>query len=159
MVDVVHAHHGTVFDLAGDELMVAFGVPLAQSDAPQRALRAAGAMQQTFARLRRQWQASRGIEVGLGVGIDQGQVVMGSIGAARHMSFGLVGNAVNMAHRLVELAQHGEIVVSEAVYNGLGGHLEGWTFQALPPLPPKGKGQPVQMYLACQGEVPGEQAQ
>ncbi|RPI49878.1 MAG: adenylate/guanylate cyclase domain-containing protein [Chloroflexi bacterium] len=154
MVDVVHAHYGTVFDLAGDELMVAFGVPFVQHDAPQRALRAAGAMQQTFARLRRQWQAERGIEVGLGVGIDQGQVVMGSIGAARHMNFGLVGYAVNTAHRLVELAQHGQIIVSEAVFGGLGGKLEGWTFEPLSPVLPKGRGEPLQIYLARQGASP-----
>jgi PAS domain S-box-containing protein len=153
MVDVVHAHHGTVFDLAGDELMVAFGVPFAQDDAPRRALQTAGVMQQAFTHLRRQWKAKRGIEVGLGVGIDQGQVVMGSIGAARHMNFGLVGNAVNMAHRLVELAQHGEILVSEAVLTSLGGRLEGWTFEPLPPLPPMGKSQGLHVYLACQGPV------
>ncbi len=150
MIDVVHDHHGTVFDLAGDELMVAFGVPFVQSDAPQRALQTAGVMQQTFARLRRQWQAERGIEIGLGVGIDQGQVVMGSIGAAHHMNFGLVGYAVNMAHRLVELAHHGEIVISETVYGRLGCQLQGWTFDALPPLPPTGTGQSLQIYLARQ---------
>jgi PAS domain S-box-containing protein len=154
MVDVVHAHQGTVFDLAGDELMVAFGVPFVQSDAAQRALKAAGAMQQSFARLRRRWQADRGIEVGLGIGIDQGPVVMGSIGAARHMNFGLVGHAVNMAHRLVELAHHGDIVVSEAVYRGIGGELEGWTFEALQSQPAKGRGEPVQIYLAHQEGAP-----
>jgi PAS domain S-box-containing protein len=156
MIEVVHTHQGTVFDLAGDELMVAFGVPLAQSDASQRALQAAGVMQQTFAGLRRRWQADHGIEVGLGVGIDQGQVVMGSIGAARHMNFGLMGYAVNMAHRLVELAQHGEIVVSEAVYGGLGGKLEGWTFEALPPYVPVGRGQSLQIYLAHHAAAPGQ---
>lgn len=154
MVDVVHAHHGTVFDLAGDELMVAFGVPFIQHDAPQRALQAAGAMQQAFARLRSKWEVERGIEVGLGVGIDRGQVVMGSIGAARHMNFGLVGYAVNTAHRLVELAQHGQIIVSEAVFLGLGGRLEGWAFEALPPVLPKGRGEPLQIYIAHQGAAP-----
>jgi PAS domain S-box-containing protein len=154
MVDVVHAHQGTVFDLAGDELMVAFGVPFEQSDAPQRALQAAGVMQQVFAHLRRRWQAERGIDIGLGVGIDQGQVVMGSIGAARHMNFGLVGYAVNVAHRLVELAHHGEIVVSETVHSALHGKLPGWAFEALPPLPRNGTGQPLRIYLAHQEAPP-----
>ncbi len=148
MVDVVHTHQGTVFDLAGDELMVGFGTPFAQEDATQRALHTAGDMQQAFAHLRRQWREERGIEIGLGVGIDRGPVVMGSIGAPTHMNFGLVGDAVNTAHRLVELAEHGEIIVSEAAVVSLGGQLEGWAFEALPLTEIKGKNMPLQIYLA-----------
>ncbi|HSJ55795.1 MAG TPA: response regulator, partial [Anaerolineae bacterium] len=94
MVDIVHAQHGAVFDLAGDELMVAFNAPFDQQDAVERAVRTAGEMQAAFDRLRTHWRDERGAEVGLGIGIDRGTVVMGSIGAARHMNFGLVGNAV-----------------------------------------------------------------
>jgi PAS domain S-box-containing protein len=147
-VDVVYAHQGTVFDLAGDELMVGFGAPFAQEDAAARALHTAGDMQQVFADLRRKWQEERNIEVGLGVGIDRGMVVMGSIGAPTHANFGLVGNAVNTAHRLVEMAQHGQIIISEAIVESLGGELEGWTFECLPPVGIKGKGKPLQIYLA-----------
>jgi PAS domain S-box-containing protein len=148
MVDIVYAHQGTVFDLAGDELMVGFGAPFAQEDASERALHTAGDMQRAFADLRRRWQEERGIEVGLGVGIDRGMVVMGSIGAPTHVNFGLVGDAVNTAHRLVEMAQHGEIIVAEAVVESLGGELEGWTFERLSPVRIKGKGGPLKIYLA-----------
>jgi adenylate cyclase len=148
MVDIVYAHQGTVFDLAGDELMVGFGAPFAQEDASERALHTAGDMQHAFADLRRRWQEERGIEVGLGVGIDRGMVVMGSIGAPTHVNFGLVGDAVNTAHRLVEMAQHGEIIVAEAVVESLGGKLEGWTFERLSPVRIKGKGGPLEIYLA-----------
>jgi adenylate cyclase len=148
MVDIVHTHQGTVFDLAGDELMVGFGAPFAQEDAAERAVRSAGDMQQAFARLRRRWRGERGIEIGLGVGIDRGSVVMGSIGAPTHVNFGLVGDAVNTAHRLVELAKHGEIVVSEAAVESLGGKLQGWTFEALPLVKIEGRSKPLQIYLA-----------
>jgi len=148
MVDVVYAHQGTVFDLAGDELMVGFGAPFAQEDASERALHTAGDMQRAFADLHHRWQKERGIEVGLGVGIDRGMVVMGSIGAPSHVNFGLVGDAVNTAHRLVEMAQHGEIIISQAVVESLGRGLEGWTFERLPPVSIKGKGRPLQIYLA-----------
>jgi PAS domain S-box-containing protein len=147
-VDVVYAHQGTVFDLAGDELMVGFGVPFAQEDAAARALHTAGDMQQVFADLRRRWQEEQNVEVGLGVGIDRGMVVMGSIGAPTHVNFGLVGNAVNTAHRLVEMAQHGQIIVSEAIVESLGGELESWTFERLPLVSIKGKGKPLPIYLA-----------
>ena len=55
MVNVVHEHEGTVFDLAGDELMVGFGTPFDQEDAVERALRTAGDMQRVFARICRRW--------------------------------------------------------------------------------------------------------
>ncbi len=148
MVDIVHRQQGTIFDLAGDELMVGFGAPFAQEDAVERALRAAGDMQQAFANLRSQWEKQRGIEIGLGIGLDRGIVVMGSIGAPSHMNFGMVGDAVNTAHRMVELAQHGEIIVSEAVVGALHGELDGWTFERLPPVQIKHKGTPVSVFRA-----------
>jgi adenylate cyclase len=148
VVDVVYTHEGTVFDLAGDELMVGFNTPLDQEDASQRALQTAGDMQQVFARLRHRWNQELGIEVGLGVGIDRGTVVMGSIGAPSRMNFGMVGDAVNTAHRLVELAQHGEIIISESVYESLAGEPDGWEFERLLPVGIKGKSVPQQIYRA-----------
>lgn len=148
MTDIVHAHEGTVFDLAGDELMVGFNAPFDQHDAAERALRTAGDIQAAFARLRQRWQQERGVEVGLGVGIDRGSVVMGSIGAASHMNFGLVGMAVNTAHGLVDIAQHGEIIVSQSVFVAVGGWLTGWTFEPLTAVELKGKTRPQQIYRA-----------
>jgi adenylate cyclase len=148
MVEVIHTHQGTVFDLAGDELMIGFGAPFVQEDAIERALQTAGDMQGVFSHLRRRWRDERGIEVGLGVGIDRGSVVMGSIGAPTHMNFGLVGDAVNTAHRLVELAEHGDIVISKAAVRSVDGELEGWTFEPLPPVSIKGRSAPLQVYLA-----------
>ncbi len=148
MVQVVYNHQGTVFDLAGDELMVGFGAPFAQEDATRRALHTAGEMQMAFTQLRHRWQKKLEIDVGLGVGIDQGTVVMGNIGAPSHMNFGMVGDAVNTAHRLVEMAQHGQIIVSEAVVASLGGTLTGWLFEPLPPVEIKGKTAPLCIYLA-----------
>ena len=148
MVNVVHQQQGTVFDLAGDELMVGFGAPFDQEDAVERALQTAGEMQQAFAGMRQRWLEERGIEIGLGVGMDRGSVVMGSIGAPSHMNFGMVGEAVNTAHRMVELAQNGQILVSEAVYASLPERLPGWTFERLPPMEIKGRSAPMQVFLA-----------
>jgi len=150
MVDIVYRHQGTIFDLAGDELMVGFGAPLAQEDTAERSLHVAGDMQSTFAQLRQRWAEQQGIEIGLGIGLDRGTVVMGNIGAPSHMNFGMVGDAVNTAHRMVELAHHGEIVVSEAVVESLGGKLDGWVFERQPPVDIRHKSAPVQVYLARQ---------
>jgi PAS domain S-box-containing protein len=148
MVSIIHEHQGTIFDLAGDELMVGFGAPFAQGDAAERALQAAGEMQGAFARLHHQWEERQQVGIGLGVGIDRGPVVMGSIGAPSHMNFGMVGEAVNTAHRLVEVAQHGQIIVSQAMVESVGAKLEGWTFEQLPPQAVRDKNVPEKLYLA-----------
>jgi class 3 adenylate cyclase len=75
-------------------------------------------------------------------------VMVGNIGAASRMNFGMVGNTVNLAHRLVDLAKHGETIVSQAVVDSMPDEPEGWTFKHLPRTPVKGKGDPVRLYLA-----------
>ena len=128
MVRIVHDYQGTIFDLAGDELMVGFGAP--------------------FAQLHLQWAERQKVGIGLGVGIDRGPVVMGSIGAPSHMNFGMVGEAVNTAHRLVEAAQHGQIIVSQAMVESVDGKLKGWVFEQLPPQGVRHKDVPEKIYLA-----------
>jgi class 3 adenylate cyclase len=108
----------------------------------------AGSMQAAFHELRQRWQRERGVEVGLGIGIDRGAVVMGSIGAASQMNFGLVGSAVNTASRLVEVARHSQIVVSEAIVQSRGVHLPKWRFEAMDTVELKGIRGAQRVYLA-----------
>jgi class 3 adenylate cyclase len=52
----------------------------------------------------------------MGIGLHAGEVVVGNIGSETRAKYGIVGAAVNLAHRLQAQAQGGEVVVSEAVY-------------------------------------------
>jgi PAS domain S-box-containing protein len=115
MMEIALDNDGTVFELTGDELLVGFNAPLDQADAPQLALRTAVAMQHQFNELRQKWFHRAGTELGLGIGIDQGDVVMGNVGTETRLSFRMVGEAMNTAHRLVELAEDGQIIISETV--------------------------------------------
>jgi PAS domain S-box-containing protein len=150
MTDVVHEFDGTIFDLAGDELMVGFNVPVDQPDAPYRAFLTAVTMQRRFDTLRRRWLGQIGTDLGLGVGIDQGEVVIGNVGAEARMNFAMVGEAVNTAHRLVEIAEHGEVIVSEQVYKAIRNKLpqmaQSDSFELLPPVVLKGKTEPQTLY-------------
>ncbi|MCC6904652.1 MAG: response regulator, partial [Anaerolineae bacterium] len=103
MMQIVYEQEGVVFDITGDELMVGFNVPFNQPDAPYRALSTAIAMQQHFAHLQLLW-ANRGIQVGMGIGMNRGPVVLGHIGGRSRMNYAMVGQSVNVAHRLVEMA-------------------------------------------------------
>jgi class 3 adenylate cyclase/CheY-like chemotaxis protein len=151
MTDVVHEFDGTVFDLTGDEVMVGFNVPLDQDDAHYRALLTAINMQRRFDELRQRWFGQIGLMLGLGIGIDQGDVVVGNVGSETRMTFRLVGEAVNIAHRLVDLAEDGQIIITEAIYKAVESDvprlLEVIPFRPAGPIALKGKAHPQMLYL------------
>lgn len=140
-------HHGTVFNIAGDCLMVGFGVPAAQTNCGASALRAAREMLEGFAELARQWRERLGIETGLGIGINVGEVVAGSIGSNGYATFTLIGDTVNVASRLGERARAGEVLFSNALKVSLdatGG--DSVPVLALPPLVLRGRSNPIDIY-------------
>lgn len=146
MMDIVYEHEGVVFDIAGDELMIAFNVPYSQPDARQRALATAIAMQRRFGAIRRRW-AERQMRVGMGIGINAGMVVLGHVGGRARMNYAMVGEAVNVAHQLVDVARDGQIVVSPDVLAGDLPDVDGIRMEELPPRQVKGTDTPLRMIL------------
>ncbi|MCP4415725.1 MAG: response regulator [Chloroflexi bacterium] len=122
MAEVVYTFEGTIFELTGDEILVAFNAPFDQADASTRAVETAVAMHERFNALRVELFKGLNTSFGMGIGIDQGNVIVGNVGAETRMTFRMVGDAVNIAHRLVDIAKDGHIVVSEAVFQDL--HIE-----------------------------------
>lgn len=150
MMNIVHEFDGTIFDLTGDELLVGFNVPFDQADAAYRALLTALTMQRHFDRLRVSWHKEFGVKLGLGTGIDQGFVVVGNVGAETRMTFRMVGEAVNIAHRLVDLAEDGQIVVTAGVHDeveqaaqNMGRSVD---FASIGQIPLKGKEFPQELF-------------
>jgi PAS domain S-box-containing protein len=152
LTDIVYEYDGTIFDLAGDELMVGFNVPIDQPDAAYRALLAGIKMQHRFNELRQEWYRRLGTELGLGVGIDQGEVVVGNVGAESRMNFAMVGEAVNTAHRLVEIAEDGQVIISEVIYQAILQFsprlFDVVRFDSMGPVALKGKTVPQVLYRA-----------
>jgi DNA-binding response OmpR family regulator/class 3 adenylate cyclase len=154
MMDIALDNDGTVFELTADEILVGFNVPFDQKDAPFLAIKTAVMMQRRFDSLRQRWYERLGTDVGLGIGIDLGDVVVGNVGAESRMTFRMVGGVINTAHRLVEIAEDGHIVVTKAVVNALNGGPqpnaldELIKFETLGPLPLKGIAEPQTIYRA-----------
>lgn len=152
MMEIALANDGTVFELTADEILVGFNVPFDQPDAHYRAVKTAVTMQEKFQQLRRQWYRRTGTELGLGIGIDMGDVVMGNVGAESRMSFRMVGEAMNKAHRLVETAEDGQIVISKQVHVSLQENvpklLQRIPFQEVGPVSLKGINEPQIVYRA-----------
>ncbi len=147
MTKVVYSFSGTIFDISGDELMAGFGAPFDMPDPIAAAVNAAIKMQTVFTALSDEWFVTYGGErVGMGIGIDYGEVVVGSVGSPSRMSYGLVGLAVNNAHALVMTASDGEIRFSREVMRTLDSLQLSLPFTAVAGVQLKGRDQPETVY-------------
>jgi class 3 adenylate cyclase len=146
LTEIAFAHEGTVFNMAGDCLMVGFGVPVAQEDSPVRAVRAALEMIAGFEELAKHWKLLHGIETGIGIGINEGEVIAGNVGSHAYMSYTIVGDVVNIAARLCQRARAGEILFSETVKASLQRHRYAVHGVELPPMVLRGRTTPISLY-------------
>jgi class 3 adenylate cyclase len=105
---------GTVEKFVGDAVMAAFGAPAAQEDHAERALHAALSMQRRLEEL-------FGESLSLRIGVNTGDVV---VGRPREGSSFVTGDAVNVAARLEQAAEPGEILVGERTAAAVGGAFE-----------------------------------
>jgi len=119
MLKIVDEHSGTVFDLIGDEFLAGFNVPVETPGSAALAVKAALAMGERFHALQAEW-AKAGYAVGIGIGLHSGEVTLGNVGSDTLTRYTVMGSVVNMAHRLVELASDGQLVLSEPVRQAIG---------------------------------------
>jgi class 3 adenylate cyclase len=109
-------YQGTLERFTGDGLMVFFNDPLPIQQPARRAVEMAFAMQEDALKLAAQWKR-RGYDLGLGIGIAQGYATVGAIGFEGRIDYGAIGTVTNMANRLCDLAEPGNILVSQRVMN------------------------------------------
>lgn len=146
LTEITFQHEGTVFHMAGDCLMVGFGVPLEQQDSPERAILAAQAMLERFGRLADSWRERHQIETGLGIGINEGDVVAGNVGSSMFMNYTIIGDAVNIASRLCQRARAGEMVFSGTVKRSLDARGLDVHAIELPPMTLRGRSTPIDLF-------------
>ncbi len=146
LTDCAHQNEGTIFNMAGDNLLVGFGAPIAQSDAALRAIKTGQKMLAEFARLSREWKIKHGVEVGLGIGINEGVAVAGNVGSPAYMSYTLIGDSVNTAARITQRARSGEMLFSERVMRSV--RQAGVEINAveLPAMEFKGRAEPLKLF-------------
>jgi adenylate cyclase len=106
---------GTLERFTGDGLMVFFNDPLPIQQPARRAVEMAFAMQEDALKLAAQWK-KRGFDLGLGIGVAQGYATVGAIGFEGRIDYGAIGTVTNMANRLCDLAEPGNVLVSQRVY-------------------------------------------
>ena len=101
---------GVTEKFVGDAVLAVFGIPRAHEDDPERAVRAGLSAQAAFSRFAAHVAQRHGVDLNLRVGINTGEVVAGRDGAARGELM-VSGHAVNVAARLQQAAEPGQVVV------------------------------------------------
>jgi class 3 adenylate cyclase len=139
LVPAIRKYGGTVDKFIVDEIMALFGAPTAHENDPERALRAALEMMEAL----RLFNAQRNTDLGLHFGVNTGAVIAGGIGSQQQQQYSVMGDAVNLASRLEDASDRGDIFVGPDTYRLTAPLFE---FEALEPIRLKGKAEPVPIY-------------
>lgn len=150
VVAVVFRYEGTVDKFMGDEIMVIWGAPVAHSDDPARAVRAALAIEAELQKFNRNRQAENKAVIKIGIGINSGALVAGYIGSSQTMSYSVIGDTVNTAARLCAAAKEGQIIISGNSRDCLNNHFELVEIEAVRA---KGKFNPIRAFTVVR-ELP-----
>ncbi|TET97525.1 MAG: hypothetical protein E3J30_08630, partial [Anaerolineales bacterium] len=137
--EAIHRYEGTIAQLLGDGVLAFFGAPLTHEDDPERAVRAALALQESMADYRRQL-AGFVDDFYMRVGIHTGEVVIGQVGTDEHAEYLAIGDTVNVAARIESAAPPGEVLVSETCTRLIEHAFELGEFKSIKA---KGKTEPV----------------
>jgi class 3 adenylate cyclase/tetratricopeptide (TPR) repeat protein len=130
-------HGGTVEKFIGDAVMAVFGVPSVHEDDALRALRAAAELRDALASLNDELEHDYGVALQLRTGVNTGEVVTGT---EERLA---TGDAVNVAARLEQSAQPGEILIGEQTLRLARSAIEVAPAESLSV---KGKAEPLPAY-------------
>jgi len=136
-------YEGTIDKFIGDGIMAIFGAPLAHENDPERAVRCALEMISEIERFNRQSTVTLPTPLGLHVGLHSGMVIAGNVGSDLRMNYSVIGDTVNLAARLVEVAPRDEIYMSSETYNSVSNVV---TAEGPFSTNFRGKTQPVNVY-------------
>jgi class 3 adenylate cyclase/tetratricopeptide (TPR) repeat protein len=134
---VLEKHGGTVEKFIGDAVMAVFGIPAVHEDDALRAVRAAAEMRARLGGLNEEFERERGITIAVRTGVNTGEVIAGDPDQGQAF---VTGDAVNVAARLEQTADAGEILLGELTHQLVS---EAVRAREAEPLALKGKTQPV----------------
>jgi len=143
MVDIVFEHGGTLDKFMGDAIMALWGAPIAHEDDADRAMQCAIDQLDALEKMNVKWKSLGRPELGIGIGINFGEVFAGNIGSNRRLEYTVIGDAVNTASRLCSSAGAREILISEPFYKILK-HPP--PVDPLEPIQVKGKSRRIAVY-------------
>ncbi len=116
MTNAIMEHQGMVDKYIGDAVMGVFGVPLPNEHHAKLAVQAALSMKMRLAKLNESLAQQNLPQLGLGVGVHTGELVVGAIGAPQRLDYTVIGDSVNVASRIEGLTRKYDvdILISDA---------------------------------------------
>ena len=140
---IVKAEGGWINKFLGDGFMAVFGAPVPRKDHVDCAVRASVQIRETTHHFNEKFPDIPNVSVG--IGLECGDMVAGSIGSPDRIEFTVIGDAVNVASRIESLNKElsTTILVSENIKSAVGDNYE---WRTMPPTHVKGKSEPIQIY-------------
>lgn len=149
LVPCIHRYGGTVDKFIGDAVMSLFGAPVAQENHAESAARASLEMLSVIA----QFNQAEGTNLGIHIGINTGLVIAGGMGSQDQQQYSVMGDAVNLAARLEDASERGEILIGAATYRLIAPLFD---VETRAPIALKGKSEPVPNFrLLAPTSAPG----
>jgi class 3 adenylate cyclase/tetratricopeptide (TPR) repeat protein len=143
MIEAVHRYEGTVNKILGDGVMAIFGAPLAHEDHALRACYAALRMQKAVDAYAEELRRRQGVPVQIRVGLNSGEVVVGTVGSDFSVEYTAVGPNTHLAARMEQIAQPGTTLITAATLRLVEGLVE---VKPLGPVPVKGLAEPMEVF-------------
>jgi len=141
--DKVIKHNGFLDKFVGDCVMAVYGIPVPKDDDTYRAVRTAIDIRESVKKLNSIRERMKQLTVGIGIGLNTGEVVCGNMGSPQKMDYTVIGDNVNLASRLEANAPANTIYVSESTYNETK---DKFVYKELEPIFVKGKKEPIKIY-------------
>ncbi|MEM7274496.1 MAG: adenylate/guanylate cyclase domain-containing protein [Actinomycetota bacterium] len=145
LTEDIRTFGGVVDKIVGDQVVALFGAPVAHSDDAERAVRAGLRMQASIDRL----GGDGGPPVHIRVGINTGEVLVGSTSTGG--DYTAMGDVMNSASRLQELAQPGQVLVGDTTRQATGDAVR---YQSAGSLPARGREDPLEAWVAVEVTQP-----
>ena len=140
MIDVVFAHEGMIDKFMGDSIMAHFSESASGKAPEQRAVLCALDLQLAMDALNAEHQKSGLPELFLGIGINTGSVLVGTLGSERYQTHTVIGEEVNLASRIEAFSLRGQVLLSESTFarcNGFASTAQPFSVHV------KGKSEPI----------------
>lgn len=137
---IIRKYSGDIDKFVGDEIVAIFQGP----NMYLNSVNAAREIQKTVTEMNKKREKAGKFPIPVGIGINAGEVIMGSIGSHDRMDYTVIGDSVNLASRLCSTAGRGEIIISRSIFEKFKENKK--VFTRLPAVSVKGKAKPIEVY-------------
>ena len=114
MAIVIKQYGGTIDKFIGDSIMILFGVPTAIESAPQKAVNTAIELRNSLYQFNEERKLK--IPLDIHIGINTGTVLAGTVGGGEKKDYTVMGDTVNLASRLEDVSESGQILVGPETF-------------------------------------------